>query len=182
MLIVGGGPAGLSAALQARAAAEGRADRRSASPCSRKPREPGAHLLSGAVLDPRALAELVPDFEAKGAPLAAQRSRRSHLFPHAVRQDHISLHAAAAPQSRQLTSSRCSSSANGWRGWSKPEGIDMFSGFAGDRAPDGGGSCRRRADGRPRHRPPRRQRAIPSSPAWTFARRSRFWPTACAAI
>ena len=36
-----------------------------------KAREPGAHLLSGAVLDPRALAELIPDFEARGAPLAA---------------------------------------------------------------------------------------------------------------
>ena len=37
-----------------------------------KAAEPGAHLLSGAVLDPRALAELIPDFEAKGAPLASK--------------------------------------------------------------------------------------------------------------
>jgi electron-transferring-flavoprotein dehydrogenase len=35
-----------------------------------KSREPAAHLLSGAVLDPSALRELIPDFEAKGAPLA----------------------------------------------------------------------------------------------------------------
>src|SRR5262249_60385951 len=34
-------------------------------------REPGAHMLSGAVLDPSALAELVPDFQSRGAPLAA---------------------------------------------------------------------------------------------------------------
>ncbi len=36
-----------------------------------KAREPGAHELSGAVLDPSALRELIPDFETKGAPLAA---------------------------------------------------------------------------------------------------------------
>src|SRR5207248_4979147 len=37
-----------------------------------KAREVGAHLLSGAVLDPSALRSLVPDFAAKGAPLAAE--------------------------------------------------------------------------------------------------------------
>src|ERR1039457_1394899 len=35
-----------------------------------KAREPGAHMLSGAVLDPSTLGDLIPDFEAKGAPLA----------------------------------------------------------------------------------------------------------------
>src|SRR5262249_54344159 len=34
-----------------------------------KAREPGAHSLSGAVLDPRTLRDLIPDFVAKGAPL-----------------------------------------------------------------------------------------------------------------
>ena len=36
-----------------------------------KAREPGAHELSGAVLDPSALRDLIPDFEKKGAPLAS---------------------------------------------------------------------------------------------------------------
>ncbi len=36
-----------------------------------KAREAGAHMLSGAVLDPSTLRELVPDYKAKGAPLAA---------------------------------------------------------------------------------------------------------------
>src|SRR5690349_5576474 len=36
-----------------------------------KSREAGAHMLSGAVLDPSALRDLIPDFQAKGAPLAA---------------------------------------------------------------------------------------------------------------
>jgi electron-transferring-flavoprotein dehydrogenase len=37
-----------------------------------KAREVGAHMLSGAVLDPSTLVELVPDFKTKGAPLAAE--------------------------------------------------------------------------------------------------------------
>ncbi len=37
-----------------------------------KAREVGAHMLSGAVLDPSALAALIPDFKAKGAPLASE--------------------------------------------------------------------------------------------------------------
>src|SRR5689334_12596841 len=37
-----------------------------------KAREVGAHMLSGAVLDPSALHRLVPDFAAKGAPLATE--------------------------------------------------------------------------------------------------------------
>src|ERR1700674_5049163 len=71
VVIVGGGPAGLAAALrlaQLRNAAGGTL----AVAVLEKAREPGAHLLSGAVLDPRALAELIPDFESRGAPLATR--------------------------------------------------------------------------------------------------------------
>jgi electron-transferring-flavoprotein dehydrogenase len=71
VLIVGGGPAGLSAAIrlgQLQAAQGGE-------PLSiavlDKAREPGAHELSGAVLDPSALAALMPDFQQRGAPLAS---------------------------------------------------------------------------------------------------------------
>ena len=31
--------------------------------------EPGAHIISGAVMDPRAIDELLPDWQAQGAPL-----------------------------------------------------------------------------------------------------------------
>jgi len=37
-----------------------------------KAREPGAHILSGAILDPSALEDLIPDFREKGAPLVAE--------------------------------------------------------------------------------------------------------------
>ena len=68
VVIVGAGPAGLAAAirLKQRAAEAGR----EVSVCVvEKGSEVGAHILSGAVLDPRALNELIPDWKDKGAPL-----------------------------------------------------------------------------------------------------------------
>ena len=68
VLVVGGGPAGLSAAcrLKQLAAEAGK----EISVCLvEKGSEIGAHILSGAVFEPRALNELFPDWKAKGAPL-----------------------------------------------------------------------------------------------------------------
>ena len=68
VVIVGGGPSGLSAAIRLKqlAAEHGR----EVGVCVlEKGSEVGAHILSGAVMDPRALNELVPDWQAKGAPL-----------------------------------------------------------------------------------------------------------------
>ena len=68
VLIVGAGPAGLAAAirLKQQAAAAGS----EISVCViEKGAEVGAHILSGAVMDPRALEELLPDWKALGAPL-----------------------------------------------------------------------------------------------------------------
>src|SRR4051812_35917848 len=64
LVIVGGGPAGLAAAIRFKQLSpEG-------SVCVlEKGSEIGAHILSGAVLDPRALNELIPDWKASGAPL-----------------------------------------------------------------------------------------------------------------
>src|SRR4051812_45001158 len=68
VVIVGAGPAGLSAAIRLKQlAAE---QEREVSVCVlEKGSEVGAHLLSGAVLEPRALDELIPDWKEKGAPL-----------------------------------------------------------------------------------------------------------------
>ncbi len=69
MLIVGGGPAGLSAAI--RLAALQRDD--GGDPLSvavlEKSRQSGSHMLSGAVLDPSGLDELLPDWKTRGAPV-----------------------------------------------------------------------------------------------------------------
>src|SRR6202012_4952250 len=67
VVIVGGGPAGLSAAIRLKqlAAAQGR----EVSVCVlEKGSEIGAHILSGAVLDPSGLNALIPDWKDKGAP------------------------------------------------------------------------------------------------------------------
>ena len=71
ILIVGGGPAGLSAALRLSQLQKQHGGEPLTVAVLEKAREAGAHMLSGAVLDPSALAELIPDFKQKGAPLAA---------------------------------------------------------------------------------------------------------------
>ena len=71
VLIVGGGPAGMAAALRAAQLNRQRGGEPLTIALLEKGREAGAHMLSGAVLDPRALSDLVPDFVGKGAPLAA---------------------------------------------------------------------------------------------------------------
>jgi electron-transferring-flavoprotein dehydrogenase len=68
VVIVGGGPAGLSAAIRLKQlAAE---HNREVSVCLlEKGSEVGAHILSGAVIDPIAIDELIPDWKEKGAPI-----------------------------------------------------------------------------------------------------------------
>ncbi|WP_207456217.1 electron transfer flavoprotein-ubiquinone oxidoreductase [Azospirillum sp. SYSU D00513] len=68
VLVVGAGPAGLSAAIRLKQLANEAG--RDLSVCViEKGSEVGAHLLSGAVFEPRALDELIPDWREKGAPL-----------------------------------------------------------------------------------------------------------------
>ena len=79
VVIVGGGPAGLSAAirLKQRAAEAGS----EIGVCViEKGAEIGAHILSGAVMDPRALTELIPDWKEHGAPLNTPVTEDRFLF------------------------------------------------------------------------------------------------------
>lgn len=68
VLIVGAGPAGLSTAIHLKNLAQ-RANRDLSVCLLEKGSEVGAHILSGAVLDPRALNELIPDWREREAPL-----------------------------------------------------------------------------------------------------------------
>jgi electron-transferring-flavoprotein dehydrogenase len=72
ILIVGGGPAGLSAALRLTQLQQQKGGEPLSIAVIDKAREAGAHSLSGALLDPSTLAELIPDYAAKGAPLACE--------------------------------------------------------------------------------------------------------------
>jgi electron-transferring-flavoprotein dehydrogenase len=68
VVIVGGGPAGLAAAIRLKQLAA--SEHREVSVCLlEKGSEIGAHILSGAVIDPKGLSELIPDWQAQGAPL-----------------------------------------------------------------------------------------------------------------
>lgn len=79
VLIVGGGPAGLSAAIRFKQLAAQKGQELSVC-LIEKGAEIGAHLLSGAVLEPRALAELFPDWHERGAPLNTKAGKDRFLF------------------------------------------------------------------------------------------------------
>ena len=68
VVIVGAGPAGLSAAIRIKQLAAA-AEKDVSVVVLEKGSEPGAHILSGAVMDPRSMAELFPDWKERGAPL-----------------------------------------------------------------------------------------------------------------
>ena len=77
--IVGAGPSGLSAAIRlAQLAAEN--DSELTICLLEKGSEVGAHILSGAVLEPKALDELIPDWKQKGAPLNTEAKEDNFLF------------------------------------------------------------------------------------------------------
>ena len=130
VLIVGGGPAGMSAALRLAQLQKAHGGEPLAVAVLEKSREAAAHLLSGAVLDPSTLRDLVPDFEQKGAPLAVPvhtdhvyylTARRKVAFPIIPPPLHnhgnfiISLNVFVRWLAQQV----------------EAEGIDVFTGFAG---------------------------------------------------
>ena len=79
VVIVGAGPAGLATAIRLRQRAIDAG--RELSVCIlEKGSEPGAHILSGAIMDPRALTELFPDWAERGAPLKQKVTRDEFLF------------------------------------------------------------------------------------------------------
>ena len=68
VVVVGGGPAGLSTAIRLKQLAEEKGHEISVVVLE-KGSEPGAHILSGAIMDPKALSELIPNWKELGAPL-----------------------------------------------------------------------------------------------------------------
>ena len=79
VLIVGGGPAGLSAAISLKQLAAEKGQEISVC-LIEKAAEIGAHILSGAVMDPQALTELIPDWKEQGAPLKTSVTEDKVLF------------------------------------------------------------------------------------------------------
>ncbi len=80
VLIVGGGPSGLSAAIRLAGLQKERGGEPLSVAVLEKAREHGAHMLSGAVLDPSSLNDLIPDWKERGAPLDAPVQADSLYF------------------------------------------------------------------------------------------------------
>jgi electron-transferring-flavoprotein dehydrogenase len=130
VLIVGGGPAGMSAALRLAQLQKQHGGEPLAVAVLEKSPEAAAHMLSGAVLDPSTLRDLIPDFEQKGAPLGvpvqtdhvyfltAQGKIAFPIIPPPLRNHGnfiISLNVFVRWLAQQV----------------EAEGIDVFTGFAG---------------------------------------------------
>jgi len=79
VVVVGAGPSGLAAAIRLKQLA-GEAGSDLSVCVIEKGSEVGAHILSGAIIEPRALDELIPDWRDKGAPLVTEAADDRFLF------------------------------------------------------------------------------------------------------
>ena len=130
ILIVGGGPAGLSAAIRLAQLQKEKGGEPLSIAVLEKAREAGAHQLSGALLDPSALRDLIPDFAARGAPLDCE-----------VREDNIYYLTPRRPIRLPITPPPFRNHGNyvislnkftRWlAGLVEAESIDFFTGFPG---------------------------------------------------
>lgn len=129
VLIVGGGPAGMSAALRMAQLQKEKGGEPLAIAVIEKAREAGAHMLSGAVLDPSTLKQLVPDFKEKGAPLAAEVQDDSVYF--LTRTGKVRLPFTPPPLQNHGNYVISLNRFVKWMaGLVEAEGIDIFTGFS----------------------------------------------------
>ncbi|MBI2930139.1 MAG: electron transfer flavoprotein-ubiquinone oxidoreductase [Planctomycetes bacterium] len=129
VLIVGGGPAGLAGAIRLGQLAKQHGKQISVM-LIEKGKEIGAHALSGAIMDPRGLRELIPDYEAQGCPTEGQVSEDFVYFM----TEHDALILPINPPSLRhhgdaiITLGRLTR----WMaGLAEKSGVDVFAGFPG---------------------------------------------------
>lgn len=131
VVIVGAGPAGLASACMLKKLSREKGQELTICVID-KGSEVGAHIVSGAILDPRALNELYPDWETRGAPLnTAVSSDEIYLFKDATRA--VRIPQAFVPQPMHNHGNYVISLGNFCR-WlaqqAEAEGVDIFPGFA----------------------------------------------------
>jgi electron-transferring-flavoprotein dehydrogenase len=130
VLIVGGGPGGLSAALRLAQLQKQKGGEPLSIAVVEKAREAGAHQLSGALLDASALRDLVPDFQAKAAPLACEVTSDSIYF--LTRHNKLRLPITPPPFRNHGNYIISLNQFTRWlAGQVEAEGVDLFWGFAG---------------------------------------------------
>lgn len=131
VVVVGGGPAGLAAAIRLKQI--GQQKGQEISVCLiEKGSEIGAHILSGAVMDPRALNELFPDWKEKGAPLNVPVHEDRFLF--LTEQGSFRVPNATLPSVFKNHGNYIVSLGNvcRWLGQqAEALGVDLYPGFAG---------------------------------------------------
>ena len=130
VVIVGAGPAGLSAAIRLKQLAVDAGVELSVCVLE-KGSEVGAHILSGAVIDPRGLDELIPDWRERGCPLDVPVTENHHWFltarraiplPHVLMPRFMHNHGTLTGSLGTLTR---------WLGGQAEElGVEIFPGFA----------------------------------------------------
>ena len=116
VVVVGAGPAGLATAIRLKQLAAERAARRSRWSCSRRARSPARTSCRGAVMDPRALTELLPDWKELGAPLNQPVTARPLPVPDRDRRDGARP-TSCCPTASRTTATTSSASATWCAGW-----------------------------------------------------------------
>src|SRR5881397_1514431 len=125
VLVVGGGPAGLAAAYHLR-----QLNKDISIAVLEKGKEIGAHIISGAVMDPRGISELMPDWKEKGAPIEKPVEEDHVLF--LTRNRKFGLPIVPAPLQNHGNYIISLNKFTRWLGrLVEQSGVDIFAGFAG---------------------------------------------------
>jgi len=125
VLIVGGGPAGLAVAYQLR-----KLNKDLSIAVIEKGKEIGAHIISGAVMDPRGISELMPDWKEKGAPIEKPVDEDHVLF--LTKNRKFELPIIPPPLQNHGNYIISLNKFTRWFGEQvEKSGVDVFAGFAG---------------------------------------------------